>query len=187
MRILIRFWPWVVGVASIPIVLFIYRWGEWDFQPSWMASAKFFSDVYVPVIAIISAVLLAFEILSKSNADQTSLLVEGFRRQCTEMKVLMPEKPNALYQITMRREVLADSSYDELLTDFMRKHSMFCHSLMAIGYSLAKLKRVDLAAAEMLRMELFMLVERDDFHKYEYICYKFLHPKDYEGVCNKFQ
>lgn len=186
MHILIRFWPWVLSAALIPIVLFVYRWGEWDFQPSWMASAKFFSDAYVPVIAIVSAVLLAYEIWSKSKADQTTLLVEGFRRQSTEMKILMPEKPDALYKISRRREVRGDNSYDENLTDFMRQHSMFCHSLMAIGYSLAKLKKVDSAAAEMLRMELFMLVERDDFHKYEYICYTFLRPKGYEGVCNEF-
>ncbi|MEG0120892.1 MAG: hypothetical protein RR748_22640 [Pseudomonas sp.] len=178
-------WPvWLFLLSLIPGVLFWYRWCEWDFQPSWLALAKFVSDFYMPTFTLFSVGAVAYQIWSKWKADQAAFLMEGFRRQCNAMQRSMPGKPLHLYPLAKRREALCEKSFDEALTAFLRRHSSFIYALLAVGYSLKALKKLAPEWSAMLRMELFMAIERDDFAKYEFICIALVSPKGYERVCD---
>lgn len=178
-----KLWLLVFLITLLPAYLYIYRWVEWDFQPSWLSAAKFFSDIYIPLFTLLSVAAIAAQIWSKSRADQSTVLIDGFRRQCAEIKQLNPGSPGDLFKATINW--LASGRAHEYIDveQHVLQHSKFNHAILAIGYSLSRLREVDQISAEMLRMELFMTIERADFAKYEYICAAVIRPKGYQCVC----
>jgi hypothetical protein len=64
-----RLWPlWLLVLLLIPVSLFVYRWGEWDFQPSWLATAKFVTDFYMPWVTLASVWVVIHQITNKWKA-----------------------------------------------------------------------------------------------------------------------
>jgi len=170
-----------IGLLA-PIGLFIFRWVEWDFQPSWMAAAQFFSNIYIPLFTLVPVLGLAYQILKKSRSDKAAFLTEGFRRQCGEMMSAFPGSPDSAYDAMMTGLLRGERPPHASLL-FLSRNSRFVHSVLAIGYSLAELRAVDPTAAHMLRMELFTLIERVDFSKYEFIANACVSPLNYRWIC----
>lgn len=181
-----RLWPlWLLMLLLVPIALFMYRWWEWDFQPSWLATAKFVSDFYMPVVTFVSVLLVMYQILRKWKDDRIALLSDGFRRHCSMLELRIPrtqddppqvQNPDDLWKAVRRGDVGAR-------TDFLRNHSMFLHALLETGRTLSRLEKDDPLAAAMFRMELFMTIKRDHIHKYEEVCVLIINPSDYKRIC----
>lgn len=179
-------WPvWLFLLSLIPGVLFWYRWCEWDFQPSWLALAKFVSDFYMPVATFASVWVVMHQISSKWKADRTTLLSDGFRRHCSMLELRMPRTQDDPPQVQSPESIWKAVKAGDIgaRVDFLRNHSMFLHALLETGRTLARLEKVDPLAASMFRMELFMTIKRDHFHKYEEICVLITSPRDYTRVC----
>lgn len=182
-----RLWPlWLLVMLLIPVSLFVYRWGEWDFQPSWLATAKFVTDFYMPWITLASVWVVIHQITNKWKADRTALLIDGFRRQCTMLELRIPRKPDNPTEAECPDHLLRSVRRKDdvgVRTDFLRDHSMFIHAILEMGRTLTRLEEVEPVAASMLRMELFMTIKRDHFIKYEEICIALVSPNDYKKVC----
>jgi hypothetical protein len=164
----------------------MYRWGEWDFQPSWLATAKFVSDLYMPVATFASVMAVMYQLSRKWKDDRIALLSDAFRRHCSMLELRIPktpddptqvQNPDALWKAVRVGDVGAR-------VDFLRDHSMFLHALLETGRTLSRLEEVYPLAASMFRMELFMTIKRDHFHKYEEICVLITSPRDYRSVCS---
>ncbi|WP_312477985.1 hypothetical protein [Stutzerimonas nitrititolerans] len=174
-----------VGLLT-PIGLFIFRWVDWDFQPSWIAASQFFSNIYIPLFTIVPVLGLAYQIWKKSSSDKVTFLIEGFRRQSAELLSLLPGDPKQTY-IAMWQGLLNGQKPPHAAVLFLNQHSRFVHAILSVGYSLTALKDIDRTAAEMLRMELFTLVERDHFSKYEFIAVACVLPSNYRWVCTELE
>lgn len=184
-----RFLQWTkVGFGGLalalllPILLFIIRWGEWNFQPSWIAAGRFFSDVYVPLFTFVSITAVAYQIWAKASSDKAAFLMETFRRQLFELEAKCPGRAESLYY-SVTKDLESGIKSSPVADDFYRNYSRFVHSVLAIGYSLTRLQDVDRQAAEMLRMELFTRIDQATFAQYEYVAYVCVRPSNYRWIC----
>ena len=175
----------VAGIA--PAFLYLYRWFDWNDRTSWVEGASFFSDIYVPIFTMLSILFIGYQIRDKIRSDRIAFLSESIKRRSVELSTITPENPNQLFG-SVRASVLrgADSQALDALA-FMKNHSRYVYALLGTTTALAELRKLDRQVFNTLRLELFMLVDRDVFEKYEYILYAAIRPSPYEWLCGGYK